>query len=190
MKEYRWTKCASLMLALLVVGLYLHPAFGKGEGAPWTTLPELSLELPDSTNVQEYLGLKDVKSFTITQIPAKLILVEFYSVFCPICQKQAPVANNIYKIIKDDPELSKDIKMLGIGIGNKPYEIGVYKKNFNVPFPLFADPNKEIQEKSAIEHIPLTVLVDQKGKVLLSHLGLVKSVDEFIGEIRAFHKKQ
>ena len=178
------------MLAFLVVGFYLELAHAKKEGAPWTELPNFTVDMPDSAEVQAYLGLKDVKSFTITQIPAKLVLVEFYSVFCPVCQKQAPVANKIYKIIKDDPELSKDIKMLGIGIGNKPYEIGVYKKNFNVPFPLFADPNKEIQEKSAVEHIPLTILVDQKGKVLLSHLGLVKSVDEFIGEIRAIHKQQ
>ena len=98
--------------------------------------------------------------------------------------------NKIYKIIKEDPELSKDIKVLALALGNKDYEVGVFKKNFRVSYPMFADPKKEVQDESGVESIPLTVLFDKNGKVLMTHLGVVENKDEFIGQIRDFYKKQ
>lgn len=179
-----------LVFWLLVTVLCCGPAMGA-KGIPvGTSLPEFPMSMPDSAEEREYLGIKEAKTFTLSQISAKLVLVEFYSMYCPVCQRQAPRTNKIYKFIHDDPVLNKDIKVIGVGLTNKQQEIDIYKKTFRVDFPLIADPEKAIAEKTGIKDIPMTVLVDKKGKVLLSHLGVIDNMDDFLKEIRELHKKQ
>ena len=57
------------------------------------------------------------------------------------------MVNRVYNVIKEDKNLSKDIKMIGIALGVQPKDLEVYKKTFKVEFPLFADPKKEIEDK-------------------------------------------
>jgi len=115
-------------------------------------------------------------------------VVEFFSIFCHTCHQNAPVANQLYKSIKEDKELSKNIKMIGIGLASKSKEIAVYKQKFKVEFPLFPDPQKKAKKKSKVKHVPLTIVVDKSGKVLMSHLGVIENLDAFLGKIRKHHK--
>jgi hypothetical protein len=107
-----------------------------------------------------------------------------------VCQKNAPVVNRVYNLFKEDKNLSKDIKMIGIGLGTQPEDLPSYIKAFKVEFPLFADPKKEIQKKVNVQAVPHAVLLDKKGKVLMSHVGLIGNFDAFVGEIRKIHKAQ
>jgi len=161
-----------------------------GKGVPvGATLKAFDMEAPADAKAREYLGLKEEKTFTLSQISGKLILVEFYSMYCPVCQRQAPRTNKLYKFIQDDPALAKDIKVLGIGLTNKQKEIDIYRKTFRVKFPLIADSEKAIADKTGIKDIPLTALMDKNGKVLLSHLGVIEKMDKFLEEIRKIHKQ-
>jgi len=94
------------------------------------------------------------------------------------------VVNRAYNLFKDDKNMSKDIKIIGIGIGAQPDDLAGYKKAFNVQLPLFTDTKKEIQKKLNVQGVPLAVLLDKKGKVLMSHIGLIASFDAFVGEIK------
>jgi hypothetical protein len=100
------------------------------------------------------------------------------------------VVNRAYNLFKEDKNLSKDIKMIGIGLGTQPEDLPGYIKAFKVEFPLFADPKKEIQKKVNVQAVPHAVLLDKNGKVLMSHSGLIGNFDAFVGEIRKIHKAQ
>ena len=183
-------KCFVAMIAcFLIAGM---PCLGFGAKAipVGTVIPDFAMELPDAGEARKYLEVKTEKPFHLSEIPAKLKLVEFYSVYCPVCQRQAPKTNKIYNYIQDDPVLKKDIKVIGVGLTNTAKEIEVYRKTFRVKFPLIADAEKKIAEKTGIKDIPMTVLIDKDGKVLASHLGLIKKVDAFMKELKEHHKKQ
>jgi peroxiredoxin len=156
--------------------------------APGSTLPEFKIEMPTLPEMSAYLGIKGGGAFSLSQIPADLIVVEFFSIFCPKCHQNAPIANQLYRSIKKDKELSKNIKMIGIGLASKSKEIAVYIEKFKVEFPLFADPQKKAKTKSKVKRVPLTILIDKSGKVLMSHLGVIKNLDAFLGKIRKHHK--
>jgi hypothetical protein len=100
------------------------------------------------------------------------------------------VVNRIYNLFKEDKNLNRDIKMIGIGIGTKPDEMPTYQKAFKVEFPLFLDTNKEIQKKVKVEAVPFTVLLDHKGKILMSHTGPIENFDAFVGEIKKYYQAQ
>jgi len=156
--------------------------------APGSTLPEFEIEMPDLPEMSAYLGIKGGSSFSLSQIPAKLIVVEFFVIFCRQCHRNAPIANQLYNSIRKDKELSKNTKMIGIGLSSKSEEIAVYRQKFKVEFPLFPDPQKKAHIKSKVKHVPLTIVVDKSGKVLMNHLGVIKNVDAFLGRIKQHHK--
>jgi peroxiredoxin len=176
----------SLLAGLILVA---NSSYGAEKVSPGTTLPSFTLSAPDDPEIQQYLGLKNLRSFSLSQVPAKFLLIEFFSLYCPICHKQAPAANKIYKIILQDPELNKDIKMIGIGTGNNQREIEAFKTNLRVPFPLFTDLDFKIHKKIGEPRTPFTILTTNNGKVLLIHSGVVEDTDEFIGRIKKFHEQ-
>ena len=94
------------------------------------------------------------------------------------------MVNRAYNLFKEDKTLSKDIKIIGIGIGTQPEDLPAYKKAFKVEFPLFTDPKRELQKLLKVQAVPLAVLLDKKGKVLMSHSGAIGNFDAFVSEIR------
>lgn len=94
------------------------------------------------------------------------------------------MVNRVYNLFKEDKNLSKDIKVIGIGIGTQPEDLPAYKKAFKIEFPLFTDPKKELQKLLKVQAVPLAVLLDKNGKVLMSHSGAIGNFDAFVGEIR------
>ena len=172
------------LVVVLLIGLLSSPVHGKkkflSEGM---TLPQFTLSEPLGKAEQKYLGLKDRQPFELSQVPAKLVLIELFEVNCGICNEQVPLSKKLYNIIKQNEELSRDIKMIGIGAGNNVKQIGVYKKKKRVPFPLFTDQKFEIFRKVGRPGVPFHILVDQKGNVLLTELGLIEDIEDFFREI-------
>ena len=52
-----------------------------------------------SDSERAYLGLQESGPFSISQIQADLVLVEFLNVYCYACVQQAPIMNEVYSII-------------------------------------------------------------------------------------------
>lgn len=123
-------------------------------------------------------------------MPAKLLVVEFFDVFCLVCQKDAPVLNRLYKFIQEDPDLSKNIKMTGFALGNDPKDLAIFRQKFKVEFPLFPDPRKEIQAASKVTAVPLIVVANRNGKVLMTHAGFIENLDALLVQIRKHYKAQ
>jgi len=108
-------------------------------------IEKLTLNIPGASESRTYLGLKESTGrFTWADINADIIIIEIFSMYCPHCQKYAPTANKLYEIIQADPKASGKIKLIGIGIGNTAYEVDLFKKKYEIPFPLFDDENSSL----------------------------------------------
>jgi len=181
-----------LFVAVLLI-FFCQAVLAADEGAALavgTTMPNIKLAAPDSGADKEYLGLASEGGFTLSQVQGKFVLIELFNAFCGTCHKNAPNFNKLYKVISDDSALSKDIKVLGIGVGSKAKHVEAYKQKFRVPFPLFPDLKKVIFKELGSPGYPFTILADKSGKVLLTHGGLIDDVDAFLLEIRKIHEQQ
>jgi thiol-disulfide isomerase/thioredoxin len=138
----------------------------KGE-----SLPVINLPIPKSPDEKSYLGLSGGGSFKIPQIKAKVVIIEIFSMYCPYCQKDAPAINELYALIENDPDLKKKVKLIGIGAGNTPFEVGVYKKTYAVPFPLFPDQDFTIHKACGEVRTPyfIVVKINEDGSHLIVH---------------------
>jgi len=101
---------------------------------------KIKLAIPDDTGIRDYLGLK-VKTgqFGIAQIRPGILIIQIFNMYCPHCQHYAPTVNEFYKLIQTDPRLKQRVMLIGIGVGNSPFEVDIYRKKFSVMFPLFDD---------------------------------------------------
>jgi peroxiredoxin len=138
----------------------------KGE-----SLPVFNLPIPKSPAEKSYLGLSGGGSFKIPQIKAKAVIIEIFSMYCPYCQKDAPGINELYHLIENDPDLKDKVKLIGIGAGNTPFEVGVYKKTYAVPFPLLPDQDFTIHKACGEVRTPyfIVVKINEDGSHLIVH---------------------
>lgn len=175
-----------LTIVLLGSMLLLTSMLFAGVEPPKTgeLLPEITLSVPMETEHQKYLGLPESGQFTIPQIKASVVLIEFYSMYCPYCQDAAPRVNKFYSKIENDPDLRKKIRLIGIGVGNSQYEVDVFKKKYEIGFPLFPDADfsihKLIGEVRTPYFIGIKIMEDGTHHVFYSKLGGFDDVDEFL----------
>jgi peroxiredoxin len=179
-----------LWFALLAWGMILcGPAAGRAAGPPPVggQLPDFTLGAPKDATGKTYLGLSGSGAFKIPQIRAKTVVVEIFSMYCPYCQKEAPNVNRVYEKIEADPALRGKIKLIGIGVGNSAFEVGVFKKKYNIPFPLFPDGDfalhKLLGEARTPYFIGVKIHPDGSHQVIHSRLGAFESVEKFLDEI-------
>ncbi|MBN2466971.1 MAG: TlpA family protein disulfide reductase [Deltaproteobacteria bacterium] len=187
-------KLSAFRLAWIGMCLFLCLSIGRAVTAePLSAgmpLPQFLVSAADPEEARPYLGLEKVHDFSLSQIPAELIFVPVFSVLCLDCQKQAPDLNKIYQLIQQDEELSKNIKMIGVGVKSDRKQLLAYKATFHVRFPLLFDPQNEIFDKLGEPAIPFLMLVNRCGKVLLTHHGPFKNVEEFFFRIKKEYEQR
>ena len=184
MKQKRLKKWVLEISLCILVWMVSNAVYAQEVFPPGSKLPPFNLKMPDSSEVRTYLGIKDIKTFSLSQIPARFLIIEFFSVFCVKCQGNVPTINRLYQVIRDDPELNKEMKMIGVGLLSGTNEIVLFKEKFKTEYPLFADPKGDIQERTRINFVPLTLVTDPDGKIIMSHSGIITDLDAFLIELR------
>lgn len=151
----------------------------KGE-----VLPLINLPVPKNPEERNYLGLSGSGLFKIPQIKARAVIVELFSMYCPFCQKDAPGVNELYRLIENNPDIRNKIKLIGIGAGNSPYEVEVFKKTYNVPFPLFPDKDFTIHKTCGEVRTPfyMVVKINENGthQIVYTQLGEYPGAEPFL----------
>lgn len=178
---------STVLLALLFL---LAPTFtGHAQTEPFTvgdSLPVFSMTAPDSAEHREYLNLpQEASTFTLADMDAPAVLLQIFSMYCPICQREAPEVNALYAALQRE-DLADTIKILGLGAGNSDLEVQVFQERYDIPFPLISDPDYVLHKAFGGVGTPYFVLVQPSGSaegghvVRLSHLGAFDSVEEFL----------
>jgi len=88
----------------------------------------MELSAPDDPSERSYLGLSDDRHFRIQDVKAAVVIIEIFSMYCPFCQREAPVVNRLYNKIEGNTSIKGKIKLIGIGAGNSSFEVGIFKK--------------------------------------------------------------
>ncbi|MGA3115467.1 MAG: TlpA disulfide reductase family protein [Syntrophobacteraceae bacterium] len=182
MKKPGWIR-VFLIVACMSIFFQSSGAFcadlGEKESPINFTLPPL-----DSEQTQTYLGLDAMKPFKVSDIRAKIVVIEFMSARCPHCQANAPIMNDIYKMIQADSGLA-DVKVIAIAVADDKTGVETFKKQFKTPFPILLDENREIARSMSVRATPTTMVVStEDAKVLFNHTGVISDVDAFVKQVK------
>jgi len=96
-------------------GLSPGGAGGSGPSGQGEPFPALMLPDPKSAEDKNYLGLSGTGAFKISQVKGQAVLIEIFSMYCPIARRTLPGSTNCSRPSKGS-ELKGRIKIIGIGL--------------------------------------------------------------------------
>jgi thiol-disulfide isomerase/thioredoxin len=178
-----------IYLVLLLGMVSAVPVFSEEPAATAEILPNLILTVPENDFYKEYLGLtgKTGESFAVTDIQADILLIELFSMYCPFCQKEAPIVNELYEKMVEVSQKGPIVKIIGLGASNSQFEVDHFKETYNVPFPLFPDQDMSMYKALAGEGTPgfigCRIESDGKATIVLRNSGGFYNADDFLKEL-------
>lgn len=136
-----------LFIACSIIRLHCYAL--EGEAGPVSSelsgsYAKIEFASPDEVEDLGYLGLAaDNPAFSISEIKADIIIIEIVTAYCPHCGGKTSSLNEVYNLIETS-SYSDRIKIIGIGMSNSERELELFKEKYNIPFPLFADPENKM----------------------------------------------
>jgi hypothetical protein len=148
----------------------------------------IKLNVPDEKTARDYLGIKQKEGqFILPQIRQGILIVEIFNMYCPHCQHYAPKVNELYSKINARPDTKGRVVMLGIGVGNSPFEVNIFRKKYNIAFPLFDDKSYSVANRLEGVLTPhfFGMILDGKGgyRVFYSLNGGFDNSEEFLNNL-------
>jgi peroxiredoxin len=177
--------------ALLVLVSFAFAVPGMAADQPpqeGELFPDLKFPVPKSAEHLAYLGLdsKIGTSFRVGQVKANVVVFEIFSMYCPHCQKEAPSINILYNRIVECG-LEGRIKLIGLGAGNSPYEVDLFKSKYGIKFPLLPDTDLALHKALGEVRTPYFIAValkpDGKRRVIYSKVGTIGDPGQFLDGI-------
>jgi len=184
------------LVALLTL---CQPSMGIGSQVPTVgdRLIPITLEIPADAGYRAYLGLEKASqpgiaeaSFGATAIKGRLLIIEIFSMYCPHCQREAPVVNRLYQGIEASRKLRGQVKLIGIGVGNSAFEVSHFRKHYQIEFPLFPDEDFIIHKELGELRTPFFIIVGldpgNRGRILWTGAGKVDPPETFLNRLERF----
>ncbi|MEW6378249.1 MAG: TlpA disulfide reductase family protein [bacterium] len=186
-----------MLLFLLVPALF--PARGNLDAdtrlRAGKKIPAIPLLNTLTQEERRYLGLRrgffsfrEESFFSLDDIQADYIVLEFLNRYCVSCLAQAPLLNTLYQKISRDSSLQGRIKFLAVGAGNNKRETQRFRAEKKVPFPIIPDPEFEAYEALGNPGgTPYLLILRQSPEGVLlakSHLGLIQNADTLFAELK------
>jgi len=172
------------VVAIFVLVFNAQPIGANSIPSKGGTLPAIKLDVPKDPAHRSYLGLSGEGLFDISQIKAEVVIIQIFSMYCPFCQREAFRVNELYENIEKNPNTRGKLKLIGIGAGNSQFEVDIFLKTYEVPFPLFSDGDfsihKSLGEVKTPYFIGVKINDDGSHEISYSRVGGFEKAEEFL----------
>lgn len=100
------------------------------------------------------------KKITLSQFRGKVVILNFWSIFCGPCLAEMPSLNRIYLEFKD-----KGLVVIAVAEDPAEKPVRSYIEEKRIAFPVLMDKKKKVYSKYSLYGIPVTFLIDKKGVI-------------------------
>lgn len=114
-------------------------------------------------------SLKDLtgKKVEIKQYKGKIIFLNFWATWCGPCKEEMPSLEVLHRQFKGENFVLMTISVDYEGL--KPVQEFLNKQHYT--FPVLLDPNGETLDLFEVKGIPITFIIDKKGRVIGRAIG-------------------
>lgn len=170
----------SVIRTLLIVFSLMLPAVvhAYAEGVTLTEMPTGTVA-PDFT-----LSDTDGNMHTLSDYHGKVVIVNFWTTWCPPCREEMPAMQRSWEIIQNE-----NMVMLGINLGEDEDTIFEFTASYPVDFPLLMDLDSSVTTDWPVRGLPTTYIVDPEGNIAYRAIGgRAWDAKEILDRLRALFK--
>jgi thiol-disulfide isomerase/thioredoxin len=147
-------KTLRALCSVLLLGLAVPAAATPGEVPVGGTLREARLS-----------GLT-VPPATLSSFRGKPLIINVWASWCGPCRAEMASLDSLAKRYKGKP-----FKVIGISTDDYPEKAYDFLERAGIGFENFIDAKLELENMLGANRLPLTLLIDAQGKVLVKHYG-------------------
>ncbi|MBU2597810.1 MAG: TlpA family protein disulfide reductase [Actinobacteria bacterium] len=122
---------------------------------------------------------------TLNKLKGKVVLINFWAIYCPPCKEELPVIQSIHEKYNED-----ELVVLTINKDNNIDKVISFMDENDYSFPVAME-NKEMTDSYGGGWIPYVVLIDKQGIVCYAHRGyrvgdeqeLISEIENLLGDI-------
>jgi peroxiredoxin len=122
----------------------------------------------DKARAKVDFTLNDItgKSWTLSSLKGKVVLVNFWATWCPPCRKEMPDIQALYNRFKDKG-------FVVIAISDETIDkVQPYITDHKYTYPVFLDPGRKVNGMYTVEGIPKNFVYDRNGKLVAQSIDM------------------
>ena len=168
------------MIALTGFAFNCNQIEAKNSDGDIVTINKDSDKAPDFA-----LKSVDGKIVKLSDYKGKIIIIDFWATWCPPCRRGIP------DLVELQKEYKKDLVVIGISLdaAKTIKDVPGFIKEYGINYPIVYGDQQVTIDYGGIRSIPTSFVIDQKGNVVDSNVGLV-SKDTFVNKIKELLKKK
>ena len=126
------------------------------------------LEADDQARQKANFTLTDThgKTWTMSALHGKVVLVNFCATWCPPCRKEMPDLEALYKRFQD-----KGFIILAIS-DEELDKVQPFIAERQITYPVMLDPGRKVNELFQVEGIPKSFVYDREGKLVAQSIDM------------------
>jgi len=157
--RYTWTIALLLLTMLSCI-----------TGLSWAATPfeqlRISRELAGTPMPPFELKALDGKLINSSTLKGRVVLLNFWATWCGPCKEEMPSLAKLKHHFRNN-----DLCLLTITADLQPEAIKAFLKILKVDFPVLLDKTNDVSHAYMARALPLTVLIDQEGKLIGKAMG-------------------
>ena len=109
----------------------------------------------------------DGKMIDLQQQKGKVVFINFWATWCPPCLAEMPSVNDLYKKVKDEP----NIIFLSVDVDNRLNNSSAFMKSNGYQLPVYGGNLDGLPTAFYSGTMPTTLVIDESGLVVFNHAG-------------------
>lgn len=136
--------------AVLCAAAWAPGAYANAPIKPWTGKSTPALTLDDLAG----------KPVDLKALRGRVVLVNFWATWCEPCRDEMPALTRLRERMKDRP-----FDVLAVNYGESNPKIAAFLEREKLSLPVLLDPDKAAAGRWNAKGLPMTFLVDARGRV-------------------------
>jgi len=119
----------------------------------------------------------DGSEVSLSSYKGKIVIIDFWSIYCPPCREEIPGFVEIYQKLKD-----RGVEILGINLDRDDEKVKAFIEANKVDYPILFSTKEVLDAYGGGQAIPTTFILDRNLKIVKKHVAFTEK-SEFEKEI-------
>jgi thiol-disulfide isomerase/thioredoxin len=148
-QKFRWRAWMALALILAATVACREP-------------PQTPLTAPETPQIEEFT------EDTLAQYQGKVILLNFWAIWCAPCRTELPDMEAVYRKYRDQGAV-----ILAVNVAESSEDIIAFVNKLELTFPVLRDSQRKGMDAYGIRALPTTLFLNAQGQIVARQVGVL-----------------